>query len=77
MMPTEYRYRNEYPAGPCTLTVRGESVSQGEPSSWGEKLPEDTFELKRGWLIEETRKPAAVKASRKAPKKARGQSSEE
>lgn len=69
----EYRYQNAYPAGPCTLVVRGESVAQGGFSQWGKRLASDTRELERGWLVEESRDneaaPAKAPAKRRAPVK--------
>ncbi len=54
-MSVEYRYQNAYPAGPCTLPVRGELVPHGEWSSWGSRVDSGTRELDRGWLLEEER----------------------
>ena len=63
-MSTEYRYRNEYPSGPCTITIRGERVPQGESSAWGERLLEDTREIRRGWIVEERRETPSTTSSK-------------
>lgn len=74
MSEAEYRYRNVYPAGPCTLVVRGEPVLQDQFSDWGPRLPEGTRGLDRGWLAEESR-PGPVEPSGKSAARSKGASS--
>ena len=51
----QYRYRNAYPTGSCSLSW----------SAWGERLPSDTRELERGWLVEESRAAASATSSKR------------
>jgi hypothetical protein len=61
----QYRYRNAYPTGSCSLSVRAERLGHGKWSAWGERLPSDTRELERGWLVEESRAAASATSSKR------------